>query len=129
MQFAHSGKPVSPTGLPPWHVRRKRGHFCVGKPVDQSKNAFLADFAARGIVPQAKSGGGGKAANPKGLPVRPVGRTAEGSNQRFEARHRLAGETGLPLITVRPGMNGETRYQPGMTYPHFPYRHFFAQLI
>ena len=26
------------------HVRRERGHFCVGKPVDQSKNAFLADL-------------------------------------------------------------------------------------
>ena len=44
MQFAHSGKPVSPTGLPPWHVRRERGHFYVGKLVDQSKNAFLADL-------------------------------------------------------------------------------------
>ena len=83
-----------------------------------------AQLQVRSGLPKGWQGG-----KPKRLPVRPVGRTAEGSNQRFEARHRLAGETGLPLITVRPGMNGETRYQPGMTYPHFPYRHFFAQLI
>ena len=42
-QFAFQANRQS-IGLPPWHVRRERGHFCGGKPVDQSKNAFLADL-------------------------------------------------------------------------------------
>ena len=112
------------------HVRRGRSHFCDGKQSRARETRAIPQMSTRAkmtslqicriaVAPLRLRAGagaspeitcdfrqiwqrGGKATNPLGLSVRPVGRTADGSNRRFEARHRMAGEAGPPPITIRP---------------------------
>ena len=97
------------------HVRRGRSHFCDGKQSRARETRAIPQMSTRAKMTSLQicrpeitcdfrqiCQRGGKATNPLGLSVRPVGRTADGSNRRFEARHRMAGEAGPPPITIRP---------------------------
>ena len=84
---------ASPLGR---RVRRERGHFYVGKPVDQRKNAFLADLPPgipKGFRQICQRG----FERPENNPVDCFQR--ERAGRPLEV---LAGEAGPPPITIRP---------------------------
>ena len=97
------------------HVRRGRSHFCDGKPVDQSKNDFLADLShsSRAIAPTRRRDQPGRILR---MPARrcrrlPIGQTPVRSRnpERVQANLSKGWQGDKPFGFVGPACGPDCR--------------------